>query len=251
VGRPGPRPRRYGAARAESLRNIAFLALAVASFGSQSACAQVSGSVTVASDNQLRGRSVSSGRPAVSLALAYDESGGFYVDGAASASWTHSDSIALIGGAIDAGYAWRTDGGVAIDVGAARQQFTRYFSGGQSSGYSEVYVGIARSDLSARLSYSPDYFARNSHALYLSLDRAIRMSDAWRVTAHVGAIAYLSSLRVSGLRSIEYDYAIGIARRWNLLEIRLGASSGGPDPDYYGQRPHRKTRLAISGTFVF
>lgn len=207
--------------------------------------------MTVASDDRLRGRSLSSDRPIVSLALAYDEPGGFYIDGSATASWTRGDGVALIGGAVDAGYAWRTSGGVTIDLGATRQQFTRYFSGRRSTGYSEVYVGVGHRDLSARLSYSPDYFARGSHALYLSLDRAIRLSDAWRVTAHGGAIAYLSPLRVNGLRSVEYDYAIGVARRWNIVEVRLGLSSGGPDPDYYGQRPHSKTRLTLGGTLVF
>lgn len=234
-----------------SLRALACLILAIVAVGSPPARAQVSGSVSVTSDDRLRGRTLSSGRPAASLALSYDDASGFYIDGAATAASTRADGIALIGATVDIGYARRMANGMTIDIGALRQQFTRHFSGGRVTGYTELYAGVGLTDLSIRLSYSPDYFAANSHALYLSVDRAIRLSTNWRIAVHGGAIAYLSPLRVRGLRTIEYDYGASIARRWGRFEGQLGLSSGGPDPDYYRGERHGKTRVVVGGSVTF
>jgi uncharacterized protein (TIGR02001 family) len=232
-------------------RCISF-GLTVAALGvSDPVRSQVSGSITLASDDRYRGRSLSAGQPAATATLGYDSPAGIYIDTSATVALKRDDGLVLTGGAVDVGYAWRSAHGIVIDVGATRRQFTSYLNGNRPVGFSEVYVGIIGRSLSARLSYSPDYFSPGSHALYLGADAVVRPAASWRITAHAGAIAYLSPIRVVGLQTIEYDYGIGIEHPFHAFVARLNLSSGGPDADYYRGTAHRKTAITVGVTYAF
>ena len=218
--------------------------------GAVPASAQLSGSLGIASDERLRGHDLSAGRPVAAATLAYDSPGGVYVDGALTVAATRGP-VAAIDESIDAGYAWRRANAVAIDVGVTRRHFTRYASGGRATGYDEVYAGVSGRGLSARLHYSPDYLATGNHTLYASLDGALRPAADWRITAHAGAIAYLSPIRVPMLRPIDYDADLGLGRRLGSVELRLDLSFGGPDGDRYGGRTHARTALVAGAAIVF
>lgn len=187
----------------------------------------------------------------MSATINYDAPDGVYLDGAMTAAWTRHDGFALIGGAVDAGYVWRTSHDVAIDIGATHQQFTTRYSARRSASYSEIYAGVSNRNLAARVSYSPNYFAPNSHAIYAGIDAVARPAPDWRLIGHVGAIAYLSPIRAPGLRTIEYDYGLSVIRRFEAIELELNLSSGGPDPDYYRGQVHGKTALTVGASVAF
>ncbi|MET0308933.1 MAG: TorF family putative porin [Sphingomonas sp.] len=214
-----------------------------------SAHAQVSGSVSVASDERWRGRSLSAGQPATTAMLAYDDKSGFYADASATGALI-DDHVDLIGVAADAGYAWRLPSGGSLDIGATHRQFTRYFSGRRSTSYSEVYAGISSRSLSARLHYSPSYFGRGS-VVYGSLEAVVRPVPRWRLIGHAGTIAYLDERPAPQLRRVQYDYSLGVARQQGAVELRLAWTNGGPDPDYFQGRPHSKGALVASASFGF
>jgi uncharacterized protein (TIGR02001 family) len=242
-----PRPR----SGPDRLRRTRPTALAFGLFwlAIPSAQAQVSGSVGVASDERWRGRSLSAGQPAATLALAYDDRSGFYADASATGA-VIDDRIDLIGVAADAGYAWRLPSGLSLDIGATHRQFTRYFSGRRPTGYSEVYAGISGRSLSARLHYSPSYFGRGS-AAYGTIEAVIRPASRWRLIGHAGAVAYLDAPPVPQLHRLQYDYSLGVARQQGAIELRLAWSNGGPDPDYFQGRPHSKSALVLSASLGF
>lgn len=238
-----PRP---GWKRARRRHYVAVPLLVILLAAPCAAVAQVSGAITVASDNRWRGRTLSAGRPVTSVALAYDAPGGAYADAVATAALTGDLRIFPISIALDAGYAWRTSTGIALDLGVTRQEFSRHASGGRRAGYSEVYAGFSGRVLAARLAYSPDYFAIGSHTLYGSVEAVARPAPQWRFLAHAGSIIYLSPIRVPNLRTVEYDASLGVARTVGNLELRLDLSTGGPDRDLYRGRAHSKTALVGS-----
>lgn len=241
--------RRNGCA---SLRRIRRAAVALGLFwlAVTPALAQVSGSLTLASDERWRGRSLSGGQPAATATLSYDAPSGFYADAAASGALI-DEGVHLIGLAADAGYAWRLPSGVSLDLGLTHRQFTRYFSGGRSVGYSEVYAGVNGRSLSASVRYSPNYFRRGSDALYGSIDGVLRPAPGWRLIGHAGTLAYLDGPPVPQLRKAQYDYSLGVARQQGAVDLRLTWSNGGPDPDYFEGRPHSKSALVLSVAFGF
>jgi uncharacterized protein (TIGR02001 family) len=235
-----------------SLRRTRRAALALGLFWlvSTPARAQISGSLTVTSDERWRGRSLSAGQPAATAALSYDDRSGFYVDAAATGALI-DDGVRLIGGAADAGYAWRLPSDVSLDIGITHRQFTRYFSGGRSTGYSEVYAGVNGRSLSASVRYSPNYFRRGASMIYGSVDGVLRPAPRWRVIGHVGAITYLNGPAVPRLRSTQYDYSLGVARQQGRVELRLAWTGGGPYRDYYDGGGHSKKALVLSAAIGF
>ena len=234
---------RLGNIRAGFTLGLFWLAIAPAQ-------AQVSGSVSITNDERWRGRSLSEGQPAATAALAYDDRSGIYADASATGALI-DNRVELIGVAADAGYAWRLPSGTALDVGLTRRQFTRYFSGGRSTGYSEIYAGVSARSLSARIHYSPDYFGRGTNILYASVEGVLRPAPRWRVIGQLGALAWLDGRPVPQVRPVQYNYSLGVARQQGAVELRLAWTNGGPDPDYFGGRPHSKSALVASATFGF
>jgi uncharacterized protein (TIGR02001 family) len=212
--------------------------------------AQVSGSLTLTSDERWRGRSLSAGQPAATASLSYDDRSGFYVDAAATGALI-DEGARLIGGAADAGYAWRLPSNVSLDIGITHRQFTRYFSGGRATGYSEIYAGVNGRSLSASVHYSPNYFRRGASTIYGSFDGVLRPAPLWRVIGHVGAITYLNGPAVPRLRSTQYDYSLGVARQQGAVELRLAWTGGGPDRDYFDRSVHSKSALMLSAAIGF
>jgi uncharacterized protein (TIGR02001 family) len=212
--------------------------------------AQISGTVSVTSDERWRGRSLSAGHPAATAGISYDDASGFYLDAAATGALS-GDSVSLIGIAADAGYAWRLPSGTALDIGVHRRQLTRYSSSGRSTGYTELYAGVSGRSLSARIHYSPDYFRRKANVLYASLDGVLRPATNWRLLAHAGAASYLDGRPVPQVRPVQYDYSLGVARQQGAVELRLLWATGGPDRDYFSGRPRSKSALVLSASLGF
>ena len=218
-------------------------------FGAEPARAQLSGSVTLATDYRLRGVSLTDLRPALSLGAAYDDPSGFYAGGAVIGHNPEGHDVRILGHTEYLGFAGRGAGGTSWDVGFANVDMTLYLGRKYPLEYRQVYVGIAKDALSARLSYSPDYPREGVKSLYLDLNGAVRPAENWRLTGHLGAMSRLNGDRAIDGKPTRYDVRLGLARTFDHGELQLAWNAVTPRP-----RPlTRRTRggLSLAASYFF
>lgn len=209
--------------------------------------AQWSGQVSVTNDERWRGRSISAGRPAATLSLGYDDRSGIYADAAATVA-ALPQGVELVSAGVDAGYAWRLAGGRVLDLGVTRREFRSAATTPRGSGYTEVYVGIGGRSLSARLQYSPDYLWRDTSTLYATLDGVVRPAPGWRLLAHAGAMQFLGTVPRYSADRTQFDYSLGVAKRFGRIDAQLAWTGGAPGTDFYrgGEHARRAVTLALA-----
>jgi uncharacterized protein (TIGR02001 family) len=196
------------------------------------ATAQLNLGASLTSDYRLRGYSLSHGRPAASARIGYDDASGLFADGTAISFLAPDDSLKWMGGIVALGYARRLRGGLSVDAGVLRAQFSPQSSLGRAGGYTELFAGLSGRTLAARLSYSPDYYRPGVATLYGRVEATVRPAPRWRLSGHVGA-----------LTRTQYDWRAGATHILGPLELDASLSGGGPNWDYYGAQPHSKTAL--------
>lgn len=146
------------------------------------ACAQVSGSFALVSDYRFRGVSLSDGRPAAQLGVAYDHADGWYAGAFASSvrfgprAGPDAQVLSYFG------YARRLRSGLSWDLGAGYAAFTGRFD----YDYPEFHVGLASERLGARISYAPRYFGEDAAVVYAQVDGAHELSERLRLLGHLG-----------------------------------------------------------------
>lgn len=215
------------------LRGVWWLLLILPIFGTP-ARAQVSGSVTLLSDDRYDGMSLSDGKPAAQLALAWDRDDGWYAGvqltgvrlpntyvkrtyfKGASSTGTSSkglypevarfrpelQSVPYLGYVRVLRNGWSADAGV---------QYTT-FSRSHEYDYPEIYAGLAGERLSVRVSLMPHYFGQAT-ALYANLDGNHPLRGRLRALAHVGALHADSAVNRDSERERQrwrYDMSIGL-----------------------------------------
>jgi hypothetical protein len=92
------------------------------------------------------------------------------------------------------------------------------FSGASGYNYGEMYLGVARENLSARIYYSPRYYGQRANAWYGEINGAQPLIDPVRLLVHVG---YLSS---------HSTYPYGPQVEQHILDWRIGI---GADVDLF------------------
>ena len=221
--------------------------LALLAFGSATrAAAEVHATVAIASDDRFRGRSVSQGRPVASVDLAYDAADGAYVGFAASGVVSRHDGAQFLSAQEYAGYVTRLPAGPRLDVGVTHLNYTEYYSGDETTQYTELYAGLITDRFTTRLYYSPDYFGRRNSTLYGEIETAVRPARNLRLTAHAGMLAYLTGSRPEGRKSSEYDWRVGLTTLVRGFEVELAWSGAGPDRDYYAGAPRSRSGVAVA-----
>jgi uncharacterized protein (TIGR02001 family) len=183
--------------------------------------AQVSGSVSVVSDDRFRGVSLTQGKPAAQLDASYDDPSGVYAGAFASnVKFYEAESwqLQLVG---YAGYAYRLARGWSIDGGASYSTF----SGDSDYRYLELNTGVTSDALSARLYYSPNYFGGGVHTLYAELNGSYRLSDRFKLIGHAGLLkAYSGATDQVGGTNPHSDLLAGVEyriRSWSLQVSRV------------------------------
>jgi uncharacterized protein (TIGR02001 family) len=191
--------------------------------------AQVSGTLSVVSDDRVRGVSLSNGQPAAQLDVSYDHDSGLY--GGAFASnvkfYRHSPQELQLTGY--AGYARRLPAGWSVDGGATYSTF----SGDGDYDYLELHAGVSSQSLTARVYYSPDYFGVSVHTVYGELNGSYRLTERLKLIGHAGVLGVYSGAtrRTDGdhphadlLAGAEYrlqPFALQVARVFNDGAARL------------------------------
>ena len=230
-----------------AFRPAAWLSVVIAASAiafAHPAIAQVAATIGYASDYRLRGVSQTGRLPVVSLSGAYDHPTGIYAGGAAILYDPGGSSVRWLGHTEYLGYAWRTSHGPTFDVGVNNVDM-----GGavRPVDYTQVYLGVTQSDLSAHIYLAPKHPRRGESTAYLDLNGVVRPAENWRLTGHFGALRRIGGEDSEGRRN-RYDLQVGVARAIGRMELELSgvAVLHRPNPE----RPESRAGL-IAGVNVF
>lgn len=213
-------PRRVFEAAASRATFALWLALV-----SVTACAQISGTVSLVTNYRFRGVSLSENKPAAQLGIAYDDALGWYAGAFASTV----DFATPVGHQLQAipfvGYAWRSATGVSWEFGGDYSAFT-----GNASDYNypEAYFGVAADNVGARLYYAPRYFGLNSAAVYGEVNASQPLLDRVRLLAHVGVLWNTNANPYYGQPEHLFDGRVGVGvdlEQFNVQLSWIGISS--------------------------
>ena len=167
------------------MRGVATLALCACASG---AAAQVSGTLTGASDYRYRGNTLTDREPAAQVGFAYDDPQGWYAGVFAS-----TVRLKPLGGPSSyfqaiayGGYATHVAPGLSVEAGGDYSAFAE----ANDLNYGEVFVGAATDSVSARVYYSPRYFGESSSAVYAEINATQPLVDRVRVFLHAGYLRY-------------------------------------------------------------
>jgi hypothetical protein len=165
---------------------------------------------------------------------------------------TSKEEVRFLGVQGNLGIARRIGGLWSVEGGVVRTQFDAPYRGGFSHKYTEIYVGVARDPLSARIYFSPDYLRAGGRTIYGEIDGSVAPFRNWRLTAHAGALAYVSEPD-GGFRpySFRYDWRLGVMRQLGAFELHAALSGGGPGRQYYRGDLHSRTALTVGASWNF
>jgi uncharacterized protein (TIGR02001 family) len=232
-------------------------ALFLATLGSTScgrAHAQMASQVSLQSNYQLRGISVTDGRPIGGLDLSYDFTSGVFLNGSAFGALSDHDHPGLAGFIGDAGYARRLGLSLSADAGVTPTEYVGIGKDGTSTGYTEIYTGLTSRHFSARLYYSPDYFESGAQTLYGELGGNIGLVAGIRLNAHLGALGYLKAGAGAPQNYVRYDWLVGVSRQFGAIDVHMSLSGGGPNAHYsYEPRdePRYGTAFIVGMGYIF
>ena len=208
------------------------------------AAADVGASVSFFSEASFRGYSLSEGRPVGILNLSYDHPAGFYAATSGTAVFGSNDLVEPLSLQLNGGYARRLGSDAVLDLGIAHSSYSQYASKGSSS-YTEVYAGVSRKAVSARISYAPHYFVHGASAFYGEVDANVSPMPKLNLNAHVGLLIPLDYSEEAEKPRNQHDWRIGVARQVGRMSLHAFLTGGGPDPDYYRGHNHNRTNLVL------
>jgi uncharacterized protein (TIGR02001 family) len=180
--------------------------------------AQVSGSISVVSDNRFRGVSLTQGHPAGQLEASYDAANGLYTGALVSNAKFYEqgpDQAQMVG---FAGYARRISRQWSFDVGATFSDFTS----DSDYRYLELNTGLTSQVLSARLYYSPNYFGQSVHTTYAELNASYRLFDQLKLIGHAGLLrAFSGATDQTGGTHPHADLLAGVEYRIRSFSLQV------------------------------
>jgi uncharacterized protein (TIGR02001 family) len=211
--------------------------------------AQVSASASLESDYRFRGVSLSDSRPALTVSVAYDHASGAYLGASAIAQDTAHAGAQMLGYVEYIGFATPKHLGVSWDFGLNNENLTAYADKEYVLHYTEAYVGVTSSNLSAHLYYSPNYLRSGASILYADIDGALRPAARWRLFGHVGVMTPTGAADAQTNRRERYDLRAGVAREFQRCEVDLAWTAASPDP----MNPALPSRpaLVVSASYFF
>jgi uncharacterized protein (TIGR02001 family) len=225
---------------------LCTLALAVAG----PAAAQFGGSLALQSNYQLRGYSLSAGRPVAILNLAYDDPSGIYFN-ESTIGLLDSQDASVLGEIGNIGYARRLKPSLSLDGGLTHSEYLDKYRSPKTKAYTEAYFGFFAHNLSSHIYYSPDYFAHGVSTIYGEVDAFARPVPGIRLSAHTGYLDYVSEPSGARRRNNQYDWRLSASHPISRFNLSASVTDGGPSPDYYDHQAHRKTAFILGATWNF
>ncbi|MFM7396855.1 MAG: TorF family putative porin [Gammaproteobacteria bacterium] len=189
---------------------IAVLALGAAATTAQ---AEVSSTITLASDYDFRGITQTARDPALQASLDWSTESGFYLGAWASnvdfGDGTESDfELDLLGG-----LSGNFSDDVGYDIGLARYN---YFANGDDIDYTEYYLSLSFKALSVKYWYSSDFVNSGDGANYLEANVDVPLPNDFTATLHVGRSggAFWADDKYT-------DYSVGVSKTVGNFDLGL------------------------------
>jgi uncharacterized protein (TIGR02001 family) len=200
------------------------------------------------SEASFRGYSLSEGHPVAILGLSYDHASGAYAAASGTAVLGAEDIVEPLSLQLNAGYAKALPSNIVVDLGVTHSTYSRYASRA-SSDYTEIYAGVSRKAVSARVSYAPHYFVDGYRTLYGELDAHFSPMSKLNLSAHFGMLVPLAYPEELEKPRTQRDWRIGASRQTGRISIHAFLTGGGPGRDYYRDRYHNRTRLVFGVSY--
>jgi len=213
--------------------------------------AQIGVSATLTSDYQYRGLSLSDGKPALSLNIAYDHDTGAYGGGTAIAEETAHEGVQMLGYVEYLGYSHRAGLEKSWDIGVTNQTIDKYYDEKYELNYTQAYAGFSTSHFSYYVYYSPNYFGENVSTVYLDLTGGFRPAPRLRLFGHVGVLTALGRPEWATSPPAQYDLRAGVAAEFKGGEVQLAWTTAHGDFDYLAGQPQKRAALVLSATCFF
>ncbi len=210
---------------------------------SMPAHAQIGLTAAIESDYRFRGFSLSDGRPDLRLSLTYDGENGIYAGATLIGDENQDGHLQSLGYVDYIGYVRHSATGPSWDVGVTQT----HFDGEPFSGYTEIYAGVSKDHLSARLSYSANYFHKNARWLYAEINNSVRLSPHWLITEHLGLMTPIDTAH----RPERYDARIGLTREFTHYALQAAWTTQQPDVRYPYARAPGGDALVVSALCFF
>lgn len=220
-------------------RHAALITLPLFLLPGAGARAQTSASVSLLSEYDLRGLSLSNGHPVAQIRVEHEAAQGWYLGGFGSP--VDLDASRATGLLIAyGGYAQQLASGLSWDAGISDYVFLR----DARYNYREAWVGLALARASMRLSVSPAWYGGPSTA-YLELNGAQPLDDRLRLVVHAGLLHTFGSYEVEARNRI--DLRVALAADVGDFTLQLGLQARQRDP--FGLR--RSRALSASASYRF
>jgi uncharacterized protein (TIGR02001 family) len=186
-----------------------------------SAFAEVSSTVTLTSDYDFRGISLSAKDPAIQASLDYANDGGFYVGAwASNADFGEGYDVDY---EIDvyAGFSGGAEDGLGWDAGIVYYMFPggQYPDGGDLD-YPEIYAGLSYGMFSGKAWYSNDYSAVDEDGYYVEGAVAIPLPSNFSINLHAGYSFGDYWKDVIGDESLDYSAGVGYTAGHFNMELK-------------------------------
>jgi uncharacterized protein (TIGR02001 family) len=184
------------------------------------AWAQVSGSVTVMSNDRYDGISLSDDSPTAQLAIAWQRADGWYGGAAFTRvrfAYPGAENELQVEPYV--GYVHALRPGRSIEAGA---QYT-WFSHSRRYGYPQLYAAWSSERIRARLAWVPGYFGQAT-AWYAQFDGTRPLHEPIYLIAHAGVLVQTSTDEEYASRGSDrwrYDVAAGIGATHRNLGVQL------------------------------
>lgn len=213
--------------------------------------ADVSATVTAASDYDLRGISQSAQDPAIQASIDYSHGSGFYLGAWGSNVDFGPGSDPSVEIDLYGGFRKSLDSGLGLDVGGI---YYTYHDGPEPGiNYVEAYVGASYQWFSSKLYFSPDYGGHatsgSTEAWYLTGDATIPLPKDFSLLLHAG---YSFGDYWKNLADEYVDYSVGVGYTLGRFNLALKWVDGtdavdAPGSDYFSS--DSKVLFTIATTF--
>ncbi len=144
--------------------------------------AQISGTASIVSDYRYRGVTLSDQKPAAQIGVTYDHPSGWYAGAFASTVRLAPPAGPGMQAVAFTGFASTLPSGISVEAGGDYSAFT----GAAGYDYGEVYLGVTKENIGARIYFAPRYYGQPANALYVELNGAQPLVDSVRLLVHVG-----------------------------------------------------------------
>ena len=205
--------------------------------------------LSVFSDARFRGVSVSDGDPVGILDLSYDDPSGAY----AAASGTlvaSSHGIEPLSLQLNAGFARQLGAGLSADVGIVQSKYSRYSTTIHGNSYTEVYAGLTRKSLTARVHLSPHYFEAGTWTLYGELNHGLPLGRRLSLNSHAGVLIPIRSDGDTDSRPrSRVDWRVGLDQQVGRFALHA-AVTGTRRVRHYEQPAYGGTALVVGASLV-